>query len=97
MSTAQENQLSLDDKLYTVRRKPLKASHIRLDEHLCIECLNRICTYICPAQVYVWDEVKNEIDVRYENCLECGACRVACDGIEWTNPAWGTGIVYKNS
>ena len=91
------DQLSLDDKLFTVRRKSLKESHIRLDEQLCKECLNRICTYICPAEVYLWDEAKSQIDVRYENCLECGACRVACDGIDWSNPAWGTGIVYKNS
>jgi len=98
MAIAEENnQLSLEDKLYTIRRKPLKASHISLDEQLCKECLNRICTYICPAEVYVWHEAKNKIDIRYENCLECGACRVACDGIEWANPAWGTGIAYKNS
>ena len=98
MVTAEENnQLSLDDKLFTVRRKPLKTSHISLDGHLCKECLNRICTYICPAEVYVWDEAKKKIDVRYENCLECGACRVACEAIEWANPAWGTGIAYKNS
>ena len=98
MVTAEENnQLSLDDKLFTVRRKPLKTSHISLDEHLCKECLNRICTYICPAEVYVWDEAKKKIDVRFENCLECGACRVACEAIKWANPAWGAGIAYKNS
>jgi ferredoxin like protein len=95
--TEDSEQLNLDNKLYTVRRKPLNRSHISLDEHLCRECLNRICTYICPAEVYLWDESSRKIDVRYENCLECGACRVACDGIEWTNPAWGTGIMYKNS
>ena len=97
MATTEKTRLSLDDKLFTVRRKPLKESHIRLDKQLCKKCLNRICTYICPAEVYVWDDAKNKIDLRYENCLECGACRVACDGIEWANPVWGTGIAYKNS
>jgi len=101
MATEENNQLaesiSLEDKLFTVRRKTLNQSHITLDEQLCSECLNRICTYVCPAEVYVWDEAKKKIDVRYENCLECGACRVACDGIQWANPAWGTGIAYKNS
>ena len=98
MAIAEENnQLNLDDMLFTVRRMPLKTSHISLDEHLCKECLNRICTYICPAEVYVWDGAKNEIEVKYENCLECGACRVACEVIKWTNPPWGTGIAYKNS
>jgi len=102
MATEEKNNqlvesLSLDDKLFTVRRKPLAESHIKIDRQLCSECLNRICTYICPAEVYLWDEAKNEIDVRFENCLECGACRIACDGIDWSNPAWGTGIAYKNS
>ncbi len=101
MATEENNQLaesiSLEDKLFTVRRKTLNQSHITLDEQLCSECLNRICTYVCPAEVYVWDEAAKKIDVRYENCLECGACRVACDGIQWANPAWGTGIAYKNS
>ena len=89
--------LSLYDKLFTVRRKLPAESHITLDERLCSECLNRICTYVCPAEVYVWDDAAKKIDVRYENCLECGACRVACEAIEWTNPAWGAGVVYKNS
>lgn len=98
MSTEKDkNQVSLDDKLFTVRRKSLKASHIRLDGRLCKDCLRRICTYVCPAEVYVWNGAESRIDIRYENCLECGACRVACDGIEWSNPMWGAGISYKNS
>jgi ferredoxin like protein len=95
--TEEENHLSLDDRLFTVRRMPLKTSHISLDGHLCKECLNRICTYICPAEVYIWDDSKKEIEINYENCLECGACRVSCEVINWTNPPWGTGIAYKNS
>jgi ferredoxin like protein len=93
----EKNQLSLEDKLFTVRRKHLSQSHITVDNRLCGECLNRICTYICPAEVYIWDENTCKIDARYENCLECGACRVACEAIEWVNPAWGEGIAYKNS
>ncbi|HIJ70584.1 MAG TPA: 4Fe-4S dicluster domain-containing protein, partial [Planctomycetes bacterium] len=89
--------LSLDDKLFTVHRKLPAESHITLDERFCGECSNRICTYICPAQVYVWDDAAKKIDIRYENCLECGACRVACEAIEWANPPSGAGIVYKNS
>jgi ferredoxin like protein len=95
--TEEKKQLNLDDMLFTVRRMPLKTSHISIDKHFCKECLNRICTYICPAEVYVWDDAKKEIEINYENCLECGACRVACEVIKWTNPPWGTGIVYKNS
>jgi ferredoxin like protein len=93
----EKNQLSLEDKLFTVRRKHLSHSHITINNQLCGECLNRICTYICPAEVYLWDESAQKIEARYENCLECGACRVACEAIEWVNPTWGEGIVYKNS
>ena len=92
-----EDRLSLDDKLFTVRRMLSAQSHISVDQHACRECLNRICTCVCPAEVYVWEEATRTIDIRYENCLECGACRVACEMIEWENPAWGAGIVYKKS
>jgi ferredoxin like protein len=93
----EKKQLGLEDKLFTVRRRPLSRSHITINHQLCNDCLNKICTYICPAEVYVWDADEQKIDVRYENCLECGACRVACEAIEWVNPSWGEGIVYKNS
>ena len=94
-----DNPLSLEEKLFTVRRKDLREPHIRLDLQLCRECLNRICTYVCPAQVYVWNDAEKRIDVSYENCLECGTCRVACgmEAIEWSNPMWGAGISYRDS
>lgn len=92
-------KLSLEDKLFTVHRKEYKKSHITVDKNLCRDCLSRVCTRICPAGVYEWDEKKAEISIQYENCLECGTCRVACEmhSIEWSNPAAGAGIVYKNS
>ena len=99
MSTVgDENRVSLEDKLFTVRRKSFQEPHIRVDVELCRECLKRVCTYICPADVYVWNEAENRLEIRYEDCLECGACRVACGmhSIEWSNPVWGAGIVYKN-
>jgi ferredoxin like protein len=91
--------LSLEEKLFTVRRRHIKESHIKLDESFCRDCTNRSCTYICPAAVYVWNEAEQRIDVRSENCLECGACRVACgmSSIEWSYPVWGEGISYKFS
>jgi len=93
----QSNQSSLDDKLFTVRRKSIKESHISIDPQSCKDCPKRICTYVCPAEVYVWEQAQEKLDIRYENCLECGACRVACEAIEWANPIWGEGIAYKNS
>ena len=97
--TTSVGRLSLDEKLFTVRRKPVSQPHITLDEELCRECGKRTCTYICPAGVYEWREAEGRVHVAYENCLECGACRVACgmSSIEWSNPAWGEGVAYKVS
>lgn len=98
-NTNNKNKLSLEDKLFTVRRKNYRESHIKLDPQLCKDCSSRICTRICPAEVYLWNEAEDRVDIRYENCLECGTCRVACEmhNIEWSNPVGGAGIVYKNS
>jgi len=94
-----KNKLSLEDKLFTVKRKEYRWSHIRLLSELCKECSSRICTRICPAQVYDWNEKENKVNIRYENCLECGTCWVACElqNIEWSNPIGGKGIIYKES
>ena len=93
------NKSNLEDKLFTVRRKEYKSSHIKLDPQLCEECSSRICTRICPAEVYEWDGVEGRVKIRYENCLECGSCWIACEmqSIEWSNPVGGRGIIYKNS
>ncbi|GAG34346.1 unnamed protein product [marine sediment metagenome] len=97
--TGERNRVGLPEKLFTVRRKSLKESHIRVDARLCRECLTRICTYVCPAGVYEWNEAEGRVAISYEDCLECGACRVACEmhSIEWSNPVWGVGICYRDS
>ena len=89
-------KLILKEKLLTVRRKAVTGSHIRIKTNACRNCLTHVCARICPAGVYEWDEVKKEITIHYENCLECGACNLACEmhNIEWSNPANGTGVVY---
>ena len=52
--------------------------------------------FICPAKVYVFDEAKGEAVVSFENCLECGTCRViAPDEIEWEHPQGGHGVMYR--
>lgn len=88
------NRLTLEDKLFTVRRKRLRQAHVTVDAKLCADCTGRICTSICPAGVYVWNQTENRLEVKHDNCLECGACRVACDmdSIQWSNPLWGEGI-----
>ncbi len=91
--------LSLDDRLaldkYEIDKEQ---SHINVDHELCTACSLKPCLTACPAFVYQW--VEDHVAVRYENCLECGTCQLACDnggnhGITWRNPQGGFGIVYR--
>jgi ferredoxin like protein len=91
--------MSLEEKLYRVRYEvDADHPHIQLDEAVCRACKDPICTYICPAQVYVVSPEDPElIQVHHENCLECGTCRVACTrgGILWSYPNGGMGVKYR--
>ena len=96
---SRQNRPSLEDKLFTVCRKEYGTSHIKLEPQLCKECSSRICVRICPAGVYEWDDIEEMVKIKYENCLECGTCMVACEmhNIEWSNPVGGRGVIYRNS
>ncbi len=91
--------MNLDDLLAKVKYKPDIISHLAPDDSICVNCTNRICEYICPAKVYEWDNENKKLQVTFENCLECGACRIACpyNAIDWNYPVSGKGITYKNS
>ena len=88
----------LEDKLYTVKYNPDTVSHLNPDNEICKTCSNKPCTYICPANVYEWNSKKSSMTIRYENCLECGACKIACDkqNIIWRYPNAEYGVKYKN-
>ena len=92
-------ELSLDGRLgldkYEIDEEH---SHIQVDQSACLGCQLRPCLTVCPAAVYV--AVDGEIIARYENCLECGTCQIACDtggkgGITWNPPQGGFGIVFR--
>jgi ferredoxin like protein len=89
--------IPLEEKLYRVHYEvDQDHPHIRLVEVVCKECTRRVCTFICPAGVYLQDE-QGRITVRHENCLECGTCRIACpkEGIVWEYPSGGMGVRYR--
>ena len=90
---------TIEDKLTTIKYNCDSESQLVIDRELCKNCESRCCTYICPAKVYVYDENQNIINVDYENCLECGACRIACPygAINWNYPKAGYGVVFKQS
>lgn len=89
--------MNIDKKLYTLKYSPDTVSHLRPDNEQCKLCESKVCTYICPAKVYEWNDEKRELIVNYENCLECGACRIACERkcIDWKYPKGTKGVIFK--
>ncbi|MGB5933370.1 MAG: 4Fe-4S dicluster domain-containing protein [Anaerolineae bacterium] len=88
--------MSIDAKLALDAFKIDEESHIQIDEMRCKErCQTRYCLYVCPAQVYTLGQ-EGEILIRYEGCLECGACTIACDTtLAWNYPRGGFGVQYR--
>ena len=87
--------LSLDDKLGLVKRKIDKTSHIEVDQEGFGKCPDRPILFICPANVYEENPESGECTVNFENCLECGTCRIVCrDYVDWKNPQGGFGVSY---
>ncbi len=74
-------------------------THLTLsDPALCRACEKKPCIRVCPAEVYHWET--DRLRISYENCLETGACRVACETIGqralvWAYPAAGRGVQYR--
>lgn len=89
-------KITLEDKLFLVKTKKDKVSHIKIDLAKCRDCSFKVCLTVCPANTY--EEINNEIKANYENCLECGSCTVSCrrGAIAWENPRGGFGITYVN-
>lgn len=90
--------MNINDKLNKLKYNCDTVSHLIPYAADCIECQSKICCTICPAEVYEWDEANRKLIVNYENCLECGACRIVCEKkcINWEYPAKGKGVTFKN-
>lgn len=91
-------KMTIEEKLYLSCNKAHNVSHIKiLDEEVCNKrCKTKICTVICPAKSYEKNGDEN-IVFHYENCLECGSCRIICpeNNIEWHYPVFGKGVFFK--
>ena len=92
-----KTNLSVEEKLETVKFKIDKNAHITVKKELCKDCTTRPCLTICPAENYQWDEKTDELIFNYEGCLECGTCRITCpkDAIDWSYPQGGYGVKYR--
>lgn len=91
-------KMNINEKLATLKYNKDKESHLSVDNDKCMRCKEKFCTYICPASVYEWNEDKCTMTIRYENCLECGACKIACEknNISWKYPNAEYGVKFKN-
>jgi len=93
--------MKIEEKLYTLRWKHDKQSHIKITAaEVCLDRCGtewkRPCTAFCPANVYTWDGAK--IAVSFENCVECTTCVLGCPyrNIDWKLPRGGFGIEWQN-
>lgn len=87
-----------DEKLATVKSNPDSVSHLVPNVADCRRCDDKACLFVCPASVYEWNSEEQKLNVRFENCLECGACRIACSkkSLDWKYPKSNFGITYKH-
>ncbi len=89
---------TLPEKLFLLSFKVDKTSDLVVNRDICLKCEeDRACLWVCPSEVYKWDEASKDIIVAYEGCLECGTCRIACKegAIDWRNPRGGFGVTYR--
>ena len=93
----EENKKSIDKKISTVKFECSQNSHLTVNQAKCAKCKQKPCLFICPANVYIQDEETKEIVVQYENCLECGACKIVCemDALKWEYPRPNKGVTFK--
>jgi ferredoxin like protein len=75
-----------------------KETHIVVEKSPCPSCEGRPCLRVCPAKVYTEGE-GGKILARYEGCLECGTCLIACPSpgvlLKWKYPRGGFGVHYR--
>ena len=89
--------INIDNKLATVKYNPDNNSHLHPCQEDCKECESKCCVFVCPAKVYEWSEERNELIVNFENCLECGACKIVCEkkSLGWEYPKGTKGVTFK--
>ncbi len=89
--------MNLDKNLSTLKYTPDTESHLKPCQDDCKVCKNRPCVNACPAGVYEWLEDEKIMLVKYENCLECGACRILCErqSLNWEYPKGTKGVMFK--
>ena len=92
-----DENLSLDKRLMLVSFAKDPEPFIVVDTDKCEACKMKPCLYVCPAEVYTWQE---KLQYNTEGCMETGACLVVCHklgnkAISWKYPSGGKGVTFK--
>lgn len=86
---------SMEDKLGLDKFKAFEKTHLKVKPGPKAHKVVEDVLFICPAKVYELSD-KGEPIVSFENCLECGTCRVAApDDVEWEYPQGGFGVTFR--
>ena len=90
--------MSIEDKLSLNKFNTDTKEHSHLEiisAEKCDRCEPKPCLTFCPAGTYKYED--KQMIVAFENCLECGACRIACPekNVRWNYPRAGFGLTYK--
>ncbi len=89
-------KVTIEDKLYLVKYKLDKESHIEVDQAKFKADPSKAVLFICPAKTYTLNEETGECLVSFENCLECGTCQIAgLEYVKWRYPRGGFGVQYR--
>ncbi len=67
---SESEKLTLDKRLGTVSFTQDPDPFIIVNTELCKKCESKPCLYICPAQVYTWQD---QLNYNIEGCMETGA------------------------
>ncbi len=92
--------MTVEDRLALVSFEHDEEPFITVETDLCRTCKEKPCLYVCPAQVYRWEN--GELVYNAEGCMELGACLVVCHSIgngaiRWSYPRGSKGIHYRMS
>lgn len=88
--------MSVNDKLLKTRFVVDSGNpHISVDTSLCDSCQDSACLVVCPGRCF--EREQERLAFSWENCVECGSCRVVCSrkAVSWEYPRGGFGVCFR--
>jgi ferredoxin like protein len=88
--------MSINDKLIRTRFVVDSGTpHIKVNTAQCGGCKEKPCLVTCPVQCYTKET--HGVAFSWENCVECGTCRIVCPhmAVTWNYPRGGYGVCFR--